>query len=327
MGGTGAEADESRKKTDVMLAPPDIASRVDQTVYLHKGVERMWSARDRTFLCMCKAPGTCGGGKQLNRCKNSLNKKAPVNGGHDVQTQPVELAPVQVEVEATRSDAQKSSWGETGGLRAQEFAAINKYKCCIETTKKSGKIWVLENGRWDQTLKTMPLWTRLRAGGAGHRFPLRIGLEYVKEFGTSDASRAINRDNVRIHFTVMLNTSTPDRPAFSARDYDGGPFAKRVTGSSPSEVEIAWMTQGGQSLSKADSKGSRFLGLDSVGLQDYLIECTHGFSETCESHTRTAYKQVCVTHVACVRACLRVHALAGGCVFILSQPGDSLLCY
>jgi hypothetical protein len=77
-----------------------------------------------------------------------------------------------------------------------------------------------------------------------------------------------------------------------------------VTGASPSEVEIAWMAQGGVSLQKAESRGSRFLGLDSVELQNYLIKCTHGFSENWEAQIRRAYKQVCVSHLACMRACV-----------------------
>ena len=198
--------------------PVSLAEREEGVVYRYsfQGVLRLVKWCNRHLLCMCSETSTCGGRRRLERCKTSFECQ-PASGSamsevsdslDRLEQLPSRRPPVH--------DPRASSAIGNKLFKMQEefFSSVTSIPSQVET--RASALVILNNGTWGKELLLHQRWS---ASTQDVKFPLRLGLQWRKEFAGTHAQVAA-KSVVTVMFEIVQQAGYPERPSFRIRDYE-----------------------------------------------------------------------------------------------------------
>jgi hypothetical protein len=145
---------------------------------------------------------------------------------------------------------------------------------------RSPEIVLLGKGSSHSELAEFPHWSSvISVDGTALYFPLRPEAEWRRNIA-GQHSAVVNKKTVTLIFKIHLDISKPEKPVFSVRDFDAGPFSATFRSTNWGELELKWLSQAQGSsnvLALTQMKGKKFMGLNSLGLAEYLCSLTPGY--------------------------------------------------
>jgi hypothetical protein len=160
-------------------------------------------------------------------------------------------------------------------------------------SRKSGLV-ILNNGTWGKELLLHQRWS---ASTQDVKFPLRLGLQWRKEFAGTHAQVAA-KSLVTVMFEIVQQAGYPERPSFRIRDYDMGPLAATFSSHDVNELERKWLLQSNNTSLFSEKfpditiRGTTFAGFNNLYFAQHLLDVTPEFEGWRLQRTRLASKDV-----------------------------------
>ncbi len=137
---------------------------------------------------------------------------------------------------------------------------------------------ILNNGTWGKELLLHQRWS---ASTQDVKFPLRLGLQWRKEFGGRHTKAGY-----------------PERPSFRIRDFDIGPLAATFSSHDVNDLDRKWLLQSNNTSLFSEKfqditiRGTTFTGFNNLYFGQHLLDVTPEFEGGRLQRTRLPSKDV-----------------------------------
>jgi hypothetical protein len=278
--------------------PVSLAEREEGVVYryIFRGVLRLvkWCNKGRHILCMCSQPSVCSGGLRLDRCKTSFECR-PASGSamSEVPDSLDRLEQLPSRRPPAHDPRASSAIGnKLSSMQEEFFSSVTEIPYQVET--RASSLVILNNGTWGKELLLHQRWS---ACTQDVKFPLRLGLQWRKEFAGTHAQVAA-KSLVTVMFEIVQQSGYPERPSFRIRDYDMGPLAATFSSHDVNELERKWLLQSNNTSLFSEKfpditiRGTTFAGFNNLYFAQHLLDVTPEFEGWRLQRTRLASKDV-----------------------------------
>jgi hypothetical protein len=197
----GRRDDGPQLSTTANPLPVSLAEREEGVVYRYsfQGVLRLVKWCNRHLLCMCSETSTCGGGRRLERCKTSFECQ-PASGSamSEVSDSLDRLEQLPSRRPPVHDPRASSAIGnKLSSMQEEFFSSVTSIPYQVET--RASALVILNNGTWGKELLLHQRWS---ASTQDAKFPLRLGLQWRKEFAGTHAQVAA-KSLVTVMFEIV----------------------------------------------------------------------------------------------------------------------------
>jgi hypothetical protein len=276
--------------------PVSLAEREEGVVYRYsfQGVLRLVKWCNRHLLCMCSETSDCRGGRRLEGCKTSFECRPASGSAMSEVSDSLDRLEQLPSPRPPAHDPRASSAIGNKLFKMQEefFSSVTSIPSQVET--RASALVILNNGTWGKELLLHERWS---ASTQDVKFPLRLGLQWRKEFGGRHA-QVVDKSFVNVMFEIVQQAGHPERPSFRIRDFDIGPLAATFSSQDVHDLERKWLLQSNntsvfsEKLQGTTMRGTTFTGFNNLYFAQHLLDVTPEFEGGRRQRTRLPSKDV-----------------------------------
>ena len=160
----------------------------------------------------------------------------------------------------------------------KKFSLVFLISIPYQVETRASALVILNNGTWGKELLLHQRWS---ASTQDVKFPLRLGLQWRKEFGGRHTKAGY-----------------PERPSFRIRDFDIGPLAATFSSHDVNDLDRKWLLQSNNTSLFSEKfqditiRGTTFTGFNNLYFGQHLLDVTPEFEGGRLQRTRLPSKDV-----------------------------------